>query len=84
MRNPKNQKMEVLNLLLNAEQTTLDIIRVGVLNPSSKITELRKLGVNIICENQKHKNKFGRNINYGKFSILNKQESKKIYNTLNK
>jgi len=84
MRNPKNQKMEVLNLLLNAEQTTLDIIRVGVLNPSSKISQLRQLGVNIICENQKHKNKFGRNINYGKFSILNKQESKKIYNTLNK
>jgi hypothetical protein len=84
MTNPKNQKMEVLNLLLSGEKTTLEIINVGVLNPSSKISQLRQLGVNILCENQKHKNKFGRNINYGRFSILNRNESKKIYNTLNK
>ncbi len=84
MKKPINQKMEVLNLLLTNEQTSLDIIRVGVINPSSKISQLRQLGVNIICENQKHKNKFGRNISYGKFKILNKRESTKIYNSLNK
>lgn len=83
---PKNQVMEVLNYLINKGiATTRDIQRdCYVLNVTAKISELRKLGVQIICDEIKGKNKFGREITFGSFKILNLAESTKIYYLKNK
>jgi hypothetical protein len=82
MKQPINQKTEVLYSLLQGEQTTMSIVKLGVCNPTSTITHLRRAGVNIVCDNKPHKNKFGRMIKYGRFNILNKREATKIYNNL--
>jgi hypothetical protein len=82
MKKPINQKTEVLYSLLQREQTTMSIVKLGVCNPTSTITHLRRAGVNILCDNQPHKNKFGRVIKFGTFSVLNRREATKIYNNL--
>lgn len=82
MKKPINQKTEVLYSLLQGEQTTMSIVKLGVCNPTSAITLLRQAGVNILCDNKPHKNKFGRMIKFGRFNVLNKREATKIYNNL--
>ena len=84
MKKPIDQKTEVLYSLLLDEQTTIGIVKLGVCNPTSVMTMLRKHGVDIICEPIAHKNKFGRKISYGKFRIANRKEAKNIYNQLTK
>jgi hypothetical protein len=84
MTKPKTQIAEVLHLLLSQDMTSLDIIMNGVLNPTAKISQLRAKGVNILCNDVKHKNKFGRQMTYGRFTILNRREAAKIYNQINK
>lgn len=79
MKAPKNQNAELLSLLLTEKQTSLNIVMNGILNPTARITHLRKMGVNVICNLIKHTNKFGRVIRYGEFSVLNKRESRIIY-----
>ena len=83
MEKPKNQLAEVLYVLLHSPQTSLEIIQNGVLSPTSKISQLRVKGVNVLCDNINVRNKFGRKINYGVFSILNKEESIEVYNQIN-
>ena len=83
MEKPRNQLAEVLYVLLHQPQTSLEIIQNGVLNPTSKISQLRAKGVQILCDNMNVRNKFGRKISYGVFSILNKEESKEVYNQIN-
>jgi hypothetical protein len=83
MERPKNQLAEVLYVLLHAPQTSLDIIQNGVLSPTSKISQLRARGVQVLCDNINTRNKFGRKISYGVFSILNKDESIEVYNQIN-
>ncbi len=84
MKRPIYQKTEVLYSLIQGQQTTMDIVKLGVCNPTSAISILRKSGVGIICNNVPHKNKFGKNVSYGRFAITNKKEAIKIYNNLNK
>ncbi len=84
MKSPKKQIAEVLHLLLQSDSTSFDIINLGVLNPTAKISALRKLGVVIYCNNIHTKNKFGRSVTYGMFTILNRTEAKRIYNSINK
>jgi hypothetical protein len=84
MTTPTNQNAEVLNLLLTEKrQTSLNLVMNGILNPTARITNLRKMGVNIICDFIKHTNKFGRTIKYGEFYVLNKREARKIYTEIN-
>lgn len=84
MTTPTNQNAEVLNLLLTEKrQTSLNLVMNGILNPTARITNLRKMGVNIICDLIKQTNKFGRTIHYGEFSILNKKDARKIYTQIN-
>lgn len=83
MQQPVKQLSEVLYLLIEGNKTSMDLIHNGVINPSSMISILRRKGVNILCENINHNNKFGRKMNYGNFSILNLKESKEIYNRIN-
>jgi translation initiation factor IF-3 len=84
MKKPINQRAEVLWMLLNyPDMTTKDFVQIGVMNPTSAMSILRQKGVGIVCETKKHKNKFGREIKYGKFNVTNKKEAKNIYNNLN-
>lgn len=82
MKKPIDQKTEVLYCLLQGEQGTLDIVKMGVCNPTSVITRLRQSGVDILCESVQHKNKFGRKMSYGKFRLASKSKAKTIYNQL--
>jgi hypothetical protein len=82
MKKPIDQKTEVLYSLIQGEQGTLDIVKMGVCNPTSVITLLRRQGVEIVCNSIQHKNKFGRNIKYGKFKVASKSKAKEIYNNL--
>lgn len=82
----KNAKCELLHLLLtNDNVTTRQIQReCFILNVTSYLTHLRRDGVNIVCDYVKTKNRFGRPVKYGKFSILNRRESRQIFEKLNK
>jgi hypothetical protein len=82
MKKPINQMTEVLYSLLQGELGTLDIVKLGVCNPTSVITLLRRNGVDIHCESIAHKNKFGRKVKYGKFKVVGKAKAKSIYNNL--
>jgi hypothetical protein len=80
---PTSQSSEVLYLLLEGKKTTMDFFKNGIMNPTARISDLRSLGVQIICDKVDHVNKFGRKINYGQFTILNTTESLEIYKKIN-
>lgn len=82
MKKPIDQKTEVLFSLLQAPQTTIGIVSMGVCNPTAVITALRQSGVEILCESIPHQNKFGRKMSFGKFRVANKTKAKTIYNKL--
>lgn len=82
MKKPIDQKTEVLYSLLQSPQTTIGIVSLGVCNPTSVITNLRKAGVDIICQPVPHKNKFGRKMSFGRFIVANRTKAKTIYNQL--
>jgi chemotaxis receptor (MCP) glutamine deamidase CheD len=84
MKKPINQRAEALYMLLTrADMTTRDFVQIGIMNPTSVMTSLRRVGVTILCDNQNHTNKFGRKITYGKFNVLNRREAKHIYKKVN-
>lgn len=85
MKNPKNQNAEVLFLLIHEKQTRRSIfLSTDILNPSARISNLRKLGCDIYCTYISKVNKFGRNIKYGIFELLNKEFAKELYDKINK
>lgn len=81
MTKPKNAQMELLHFLLTRKNvTTRDIQRdLFILNVTATISVLRRKGVQILCNNVKTRNRYGRPVKYGKFSILNTNQSKDIY-----
>jgi hypothetical protein len=84
---PINQTAEVLYLLLKNKSITRKtaILDTGILNVSARIADLRnKYNINVICLKISTTNKFGRNINYGSWSILNHAEKYDIYKLINK
>lgn len=78
--------MELLHFLLTRKNaTTRDIQReLYILNVTATISVLRRKGVQILCDNVKTRNRYGRPVKYGKFNILNVNQSKDIYQKLNK
>jgi hypothetical protein len=88
MRNPKNQLAEVLYLLLTQKSITVKSAMndIGILNLSARISDLRiKHNLIIECRKINTKNKFGRDINYGKFLLITKKSiANKVYNKINK
>lgn len=86
MNRPKNQVTELLHYLLTKENVTTKSIQSNlfILNVTSCISYLRAKGCQIICDYIHTKNRYGRAVKYGKFNLLNKRESIKIYNQLNK
>ena len=84
MKLPICQKTEVLYSLLQGQMTTLQMVSLGICNPTSVMTGLRKEGVDVVCNKINRKNKYGRKISYGKFTIGNLSKAKSIYNKLTK
>jgi hypothetical protein len=85
MTKPKNQMMELLYYLIKKNNVTTKSIQndLFILNVTSGITYLRKYGCNIHCDYVHTKNRYGRPIKYGKFTLLNKDHAIKIYNQKN-
>jgi hypothetical protein len=78
---PKSQTQEVLYELimrLYIDRKTM-MLSCSVLNLTSIISRLRYLGVKIKTEKIEVKNKFGRDVFFARYSLVNKKESKNIY-----
>lgn len=85
MENPKTQIAETLHLLITRTMmTTLAFEGNGILNPTAKMSELRKLGVEIDCEMRPKVNRFGRKTKFGTFRLRDEEEAINIYNKINK
>lgn len=82
---PKKQIEEVLYYLIkrhniNRKQMMLD---TGVLNVTARIADLRnRYFLDIVCNQVSVKNKFGRKIEFGYWSLSDKAEGLKIYKKL--
>lgn len=87
LENPKNQKAEVLFLLIERELVTYYSIfkDTGIINLSARISDLRlDHNLPIPCTFVKAVNKFGRNMRYGSWKLLNKELGIEIYKKINK
>lgn len=85
MNKPTNQRTELLHLLITKKDVTTRFIQnhLFILNVTSGITYLRGKGCDIVCDLIHIRNRYGRLVKYGRFNLLNKKESIKIYNKLN-
>jgi hypothetical protein len=87
MNKPKNQTAEVLYLLLTNKSISVKSAMndIGIINLSARISDLRiKNNLIIECIKVNTKNKFGRPILYGTWSLkTNKKNANKVYNTIN-
>lgn len=86
---PNNQNAEVqLELINSASVTRLEFMqRLGILNVTARIANLRiHYNIPINCQKIKVRNKYGRLVEYGKWSIPAKyvEESKEKFLIVNK
>jgi hypothetical protein len=82
LKKPTTQTQEMLYLLLKRKSITrMQVLNeCGMLNPTARIANLRnKYGIDVECTPIKRKNKFGRAITYGSWSIKNKAKAENIY-----
>jgi hypothetical protein len=87
LKKPVNQMAEVLYLLLKNKSVTRRsaLLDTGILNVPARIMDLRnKHHIPIILTRVSAVNKFGRGINYGSWSILNKANLEDKYKAINK
>ena len=83
---PLNQTAEVLyELLTNATISRKSIfLETGILNLTARITDLRKLGLDLHCGYIKTTNKYGREVEFGTWSILaEEKKALEIYKRIN-
>jgi hypothetical protein len=84
---PENQTAEILNLLLHRKGITRrEIIEhTDQLNPTCRLTELRKQGLEIPCKITDTINKFGNHSKYGTWSLTPSDQELgiKIYDKIN-
>lgn len=89
LQRPKTQKAEILFELLNHNSINHQDIfnHTGILSPTARISDLRtKHQLNIKMENVKTKNKHGRNVRFGRWSIPTEEREKaiQVYLEINK
>jgi hypothetical protein len=87
LKKPVNQMAEVLYLLLKNKSVTRRsaLLDTGILNVPARIMDLRNIHhIPIILTRVSAVNKFGRSINYGSWSILNKANLEDKYKAINK
>jgi hypothetical protein len=87
LKNPLNQTAEILYELLNSK-VPLSFselhYRTGVINLGQRISDLRRLGLQVFCKELETKNKHGRNISYGTWSVAGEEtKALEIYNRIN-
>ncbi len=84
---PTSQIAEALYTLLNNKTVTRKefLLKADILNAPESVRQLRSLhGVSINCKSVPTKNKFGRVVNYGSYSLMNMSAAMKTYKKLNK
>jgi hypothetical protein len=87
LKKPTNQLAEVLYLLLKNKSVTRRsaLLDTGILNVPARIMDLRNIHhIPIVLTRVAAVNKFGRGVNYGSWSILNKANLEDKYNAINK
>ena len=84
LKSPDSQLTEVLFCLLDRKMITFMqmFLDSGIINLTARISDLRKLNLEIPCTLIKTTNKFGRNITYGSWKLTNKEKGIEIYNEL--
>ncbi len=84
---PTSQIAEALYTLLNNKTVTRKefLLKADILNAPESVRQLKNLhGVSIVCKSVPTKNKFGRTVNYGSYSLTNMNSATKTYKKLNK
>lgn len=84
---PKNQTAEILYCLLNYDKITFRQVfqETGIVNLGARISNLRlDYGLDIPCTEIETKNKFGRKISYGSWSLIDKEQGRIIYSKINR
>lgn len=84
---PKNQTAEVLYYLLICDKIDFSYIYLNtrILNLSARISNLRlDYGLEIPCVEVETKNKFGRKISFGTWSLKDKEQGRIIYSKINR
>ncbi len=87
LKKPVNQMAEVLYLLIKNKSVTRRsaLLDTGILNVPARIMDLRNIHhIPIVLTRVSAVNKFGRGINYGSWSILNKANLEDKYKAINK
>lgn len=87
MKQPTNQTAEVLYELLTAKHrlSFSDIYaRTGIINLTARISNLRRAGLNVFCLEIKTKNKHGRLVSYGTWSVSGeRKKAREVYQKIN-
>ncbi len=84
---PTSQIAEALYTLLNNKTVTRKqfLMKADILNAPESVRQLRSLhGVSITCKSVATKNKFGRIVNFGSYSLSNMSAAMKTYKKINK
>lgn len=84
---PKNQTAEILYFLLTSVSIDFSYIyaMTGILNLSARLSNLRlDYGLDIPCQEVEAKNKFGRKISYGTWTLTDKDQGRIIYSKINR
>lgn len=85
MTQPTTQLEEVLFMLLNYKEITYQkaFFNSGIINLTARISDLRNVYfLDVPCKKVETKNKFGRTVHYGSWSLSDKNQAKVIYNKL--
>lgn len=81
---PTSQNSEVLYYLLTVPKVTTKMLfsDLGILNPTARVSTLRAKGLNIKCKKIDFTNKFGRDGQFGVFTLTNTKKGIEIYKKL--
>ena len=81
---PTSQTAETLWLLLMKQTITTKLLflEANILNPTARISNLRKKGLEIKCIDKKFTNKFGREGKYGLYRLIHKDKGIELYKQL--
>ncbi len=81
---PTNQVSEILYLLLEYDTITFgdSYLMTGITNLNARISDIRRLGLDVPCKMIKFINKFGRKKEYGTWSLPNKKLGIEVYKKL--
>jgi hypothetical protein len=82
---PKNQTAEVLYELINNKHINRRdiLIETGILNITARLSDIRKHGIVVECKMIEALNKHNRKVQFGQWSVSDKNKAIEIYNKIN-